>query len=153
MAIQLRVVGQKPPNWVKTAFDDYSKRMPQPYRLQCTEINTAKHLPNKAARQQHEAKQLLKNIPTNATVVILDENGKSYTSPQLAKTCLEWQQASSLYLLVGGPDGFDACVKERAQYQWSLSALTLPHHMVRVIVAEQWYRAWTIQQNHPYHRA
>ena len=101
-----------------------------------------------------ESKRILSQIDASDHVVALDVIGKSWSTPELAEHLASWQQlGSDISLVIGGPDGLDPACLQRANQRWSLSALTLPHPLVRVMLAEQLYRAWTILQNHPYHRA
>ena len=101
-----------------------------------------------------EGQQVLTKLQDAEQVVLLDERGKQLSSQGLAAKLLDWQNdGRDLCLLIGGPDGVSDTCRERADYTWSLSSLTLPHGMARVLVAEQLYRAWSLQSGHPYHRA
>lgn len=155
MRIHLLAVGRRMPDWVEAGFAEYSRRLPAECSLQLREIEPGRRsksqLPAKA--QAEEATRLLKAIPEGACVVALDERGKSLTSTTLSSHMQDWlQDGRDVVLLVGGADGLTDACRQRADWQWSLSSLTLPHGMVRVLLAEQIYRAWTILQNHPYHR-
>lgn len=143
------------PDWVEAGFAEYSRRMPAECSLQLKEIEPGRRSkstsPDKA--QAEEAQRLLKAIPDGAYVVALDERGKSLSSKKLAANMQDWlQDGRDVVLLVGGADGLTREVRQHADWQWSLSDLTLPHGMVRVLLAEQLYRAWSIIQKHPYHR-
>ena len=143
------------PVWVGQAYGEYARRLPHECRLQLVEIPPAKRrkaLP--AARMQaEEGRQILAAIPAQARVVALDAGGMSLDSQNLATRVREWMQAGrDVALLVGGPDGLSRDCLARAELHWSLSALTFPHALVRVIIAEQLYRAWSILAGHPYHR-
>jgi 23S rRNA (pseudouridine1915-N3)-methyltransferase len=156
MHIDLICIGQKMPSWVKSGFNEYAKRLPPTCRLNLIEIPLRKRTKNaNLARLQHqEGEQMLAAIAQGAYVIALDERGQMSNSPQLAEQLAHWmQEHSTVALLVGGPEGLSAACLQRAQQRWSLSALTLPHQLVRIIVAEQLYRAWSLLNNHPYHRA
>lgn len=156
MHIDLICVGQKMPLWVETGFNEYAKRLPPSCRLNLIEIPLRKRTKNAdlTRLQRQEGEQMLAAIAQGAFVIALDECGQTWNSLQLAKQLAHWmQEYSTCALLVGGPDGLSTKCLQRAQQRWSLSPLTLPHQLVRIIVAEQLYRAWTLLNNHPYHRA
>jgi 23S rRNA (pseudouridine1915-N3)-methyltransferase len=157
--VPLRVlaVGTRMPNWVDTAFDDYARRLRDAYRIELTEIPMARRKADSAAASAQamadEGKRLLAQLSPNDYVVALDERGTQRSSRELARWLSERARAAhALCFLIGGPDGFAPAVLERVQERWSLSALTLPHALVRVLLAEQLYRARCLQQGHPYHR-
>lgn len=155
MRVQILAAGARQPAWVQSAFGEYAKRMPPEYHFGITEIRlAARHKPEEAARARaDEGVRMLAAIPPAARVIALDVRGKSFDTGTLARQLRNWlQDGRDLTLLIGGPDGLAAACLERAEFSWSLSALTFPHGLVRVIVAEQLYRAWTILQGHPYHR-
>jgi 23S rRNA (pseudouridine1915-N3)-methyltransferase len=132
------------PEWVTTAYDDYTRRLRSVLRVDLEEIAVR----SKAAEEQ----RLLERIGDDY-LVALDERGKSLTTLQLAKWLGERQQdGRNLAFVVGGPDGLGPAILAKAALRWSLSGLTFPHAMVRVILAEQLYRAHSVLQNHPYHR-
>lgn len=143
------------PDWVETGVEEYRKRLNQDLRLQVREVAMAQRGKNPdidRARKQ-EADALLAAVPDGDLIVALEVTGKRLSTPALAKKLSQWQMDGvSVSLLVGGPDGLDKRCLERAQEQWSLSDLTLPHPLVRVVLAEQIYRAWSINAGHPYHR-
>lgn len=144
------------PTWVDSGFADYAKRFPPECRLELTEIPTGrrgKGLDPKRATVE-EGRRQLAAIPKDARVLALDERGQSWSTAELAQKVAGWlQSGQDLALLVGGPDGLaDDCLQRAAQ-RWSLSPLTLPHALVRVLVAEQLCRAISMLKNHPYHRA
>lgn len=155
MKIHLLAVGTKMPGWVTTGFEEYRKRMPRECSIELKEIAPA-HRGKSGKPEKYktdEAKQIAAAIPKGAHLVALDERGKSWTTKQLAGQLENWMQlGQDVVLVVGGPDGLDASLMQQAQQSWSLSPLTLPHPMVRILLAEQLYRAWTILQGHPYHR-
>lgn len=144
------------PGWVTEGFSDYAKRLPKECTLQLIEIPFAgkrdKHsdLPKLAAK---EAEHMLKHVAPQDHCIALEVTGKAYGTEHLATQLANWQQAGrDVALLVGGPEGLAPACLHRANQQWSLSPLTLPHPLVRIVVAEQLYRAWSILANHPYHR-
>lgn len=156
MKLQLLAVGQKMPAWVSDGFQNYAKRLPRECALHLNEIAPAIRTKNGQPDkwQQEEGQRLLKQIPDNHQVIALEVSGKSWSTEQLADEMRSWQaDGRDISLLVGGPDGLSADCLARADKKWSLSALTLPHPLVRIVVAEQLYRAWSLINNHPYHRA
>lgn len=156
MRIHLIAVGTRMPGWVETAWADYSTRLPHECRLELVEIAPAQRGKNSdiARARQQEGEKILKAIPRDCHVIALDERGSALTSPQWAGELQKWMQSGrDTCLLVGGPDGHAPAVLARADQQWSLSRLVLPHALVRVFVAEQLFRAWSLLSNHPYHRA
>jgi 23S rRNA (pseudouridine1915-N3)-methyltransferase len=156
MHIDLICVGQKMPSWVESGFNDYAKRLPSSCAVHLIEIPLRKRTKNTdlARLQQKEGEQMLAAIAQGAFVVALDERGQAFSSVQLAEQLTQWMQDySRVALLVGGPEGLSAACQKRAQQSWSLSTLTLPHQLVRIVVVEQLYRAWSLLNNHPYHRA
>lgn len=156
MKIQLLAVGQKMPAWVEAGYNEYAHRLPPEARLELKEITAGKRGKNAdVARILHEEGQRLQlAITKSAHIVALDVKGKHYTTEQLAQRLGEWMQSGQdIALLVGGPEGLSAECRELAHEHWSLSALTFPHPLVRIIIAEQLYRAWSVLKNHPYHRA
>ncbi|HAI69077.1 MAG TPA: 23S rRNA (pseudouridine(1915)-N(3))-methyltransferase RlmH [Gammaproteobacteria bacterium] len=155
MHIDLICIGQKMPSWVQSGFSDYAKRLPSTCSVHLIEIPLRKRTKNAdLARLQHkEGEQMLAAIAQGALVVALDEGGQAFSSIQLADQLAHWMQITSkVALLVGGPEGLSAACRKRAQQCWSLSTLTLPHQLVRIVVVEQLYRAWSLLNNHPYHR-
>lgn len=155
MKIKLIAVGTKMPAWVNEGFQDYVKRLPKDFALELVEIPMAPRGKNTdIAKAIHkEGDSMLDAIPANDKVIALEVLGKSWSTEQLAEQAKDWRMmGKNISLLVGGPDGLDPRCSARADQKWSLSALTLPHPVVRVILAEQVYRAWTLMNNHPYHR-
>ena len=156
MRISVVAVGTKMPRWVTEGIAEYAVRLPRELRLEWCEIPLARRGKDSRAEQlrQREGEQILKAIPGGDRVIALDVKGKALSTEQLANELQEWQMSGDNYsLLVGGPDGLSTACLQRAERRWSLSTLTLPHPLVRVLLAEQLYRAWTITVNHPYHRA
>ena len=154
MKLRLLSVGTKSPAWVRSGFEEYAKRMPPEMPLELVEISAPKHRGDSAKFVQAEGSKMAAQIGDQDWVVALDEGGRQLSSLQLADKLENWRsQGQNVTLLVGGSDGLSAAVVERANETVSLSALTLPHYMVRVLVAEALYRAWSICSGHPYHRA
>ena len=156
MKIHLIAVGTRMPDWVTTGFNEYAKRLPPECALQLHEVNAAKRGKSAAIDKiiQTEGQAILAKIPKHAFVIALDEAGQSWSTQKLANQLNTWLQAGQdIALLVGGPEGLSDQCKAQAKQHWSLSPLTLPHPMVRVLIAEALYRAWSLLNNHPYHRA
>lgn len=155
MRIYLIAVGQRFSGWIEQGYHEFAKRLPGDCRLVLIEIATSKRRKNSDTRRllEREGKQMSAAIPRSSTVIALDINGQHWSTMQLAKRLDTWrQQGRDIAILVGGPDGLAPDCLARARYVWSLSNLTLPHALVRILVAEQLYRAWCITRNHPYHR-
>ena len=153
--MRLVAVGQRPPAWVSDGFTEYARRLPRDMALHLTEISPAprKNVPVQRARGM-EGERLLQQVGPGDCVVALDVTGVQWSTPQLAQHMDDWRmQGQDVAFLVGGADGLASECLERADRVWSLSALTFPHALVRVILAEQLYRAWTLLSGHPYHRA
>ena len=139
-------VGPKMPAWIQEGFNEYARRMPPEIRVSLVELKPGKS-------KDDEGASLLDAIPDGATLIALDERGRSVTTQGLSVMLADWMRdASHPCFVIGGADGLSGEVKERASKLVSLSTLTLPHQMVRVLLAEQLYRAWTILARHPYHR-
>jgi len=156
MKLLVLAVGQRMPDWVNTAWRDYARRMPADYALELREIKPEPRTSGKTPMQmmQAEAARLRAALPPDACVVALDEHGRDLTTAALARQLQGWRDATrSVAFLVGGPDGLDEALKRDAHARLRLSSLTLPHPLVRVLLAEQLYRAWSILAGHPYHRA
>jgi len=156
MQIHLIAVGDRVPRWVQEGYAEYAKRMPAGCALRLIEIAAGKRGKNAdiARIVRDESERLLCAIPKGATVVALEVEGKSWSTRQLARKLDGWMNSGQdLALLVGGPDGITDQARAAAGELWSLSPLTLPHPLVRVVLAEQLYRAWSVLRNHPYHRA
>ena len=134
------------PAWIQEGFHEYARRMPPEIRVELVELK-----PDKT--RADEAKRMLAAVPDGATVLALDERGKAVSTQGLSVMLSEWMRdGSHPVFAIGGADGLGDEVRERADKLLSLSALTLPHQLVRVVLAEQLYRAWTILARHPYHR-
>jgi 23S rRNA (pseudouridine1915-N3)-methyltransferase len=143
--VRIVAVGTRMPGWVTQAYEDYVRRLRPQLRIDLVELPIGKN-------KNEEGKRLLERVREDY-LVALDEHGKSLTTLALAKWLGERQQdGRDVSFVIGGPDGLDPAILEAAALRWSLSALTFPHAMVRVILAEQLYRAASVLQNHPYHR-
>ncbi|WP_126453266.1 23S rRNA (pseudouridine(1915)-N(3))-methyltransferase RlmH [Sulfuriflexus mobilis] len=156
MRIHLIAVGQRMPGWVTTAYQDFAKRLPSEYRLNLVELAAGKRGKNADITRAiaDEGKRMLDALPRDCRVIALDEQGHAWGTQDLAAQLSDWSQGGrDVALLIGGADGLAPEVKQRADMSWSLSNLTLPHALVRVVLAEQLYRAWSLLNNHPYHRA
>lgn len=154
MKLLLLAVGQRQPAWSQTAYDDFAKRFPPELRLELKAVK-AEPRGSRTADQlmAAEAARLEAAVPKGARRVVLDERGTRLTTLQLAERMKAWMnEGRDVALLVGGPDGLDAALKATADETLRLSDLTLPHAMVRVLLAEALYRAWTVMVHHPYHR-
>ncbi len=153
MRIHLLSIGRRMPGWIETGYEEYAKRLPPSCALQLHEIEASRGKGAGKTGSRSEGARLLARIPKGAWVVGLDQRGTQRTTEALADWLAHRLAAGQdLALLIGGPDGLaDAC-RKRAQELWSLSPLTFPHPLVRVLVAEQLYRAWSYLQGHPYHR-
>ncbi|QFU76932.1 23S rRNA (pseudouridine(1915)-N(3))-methyltransferase RlmH [Halioglobus maricola] len=155
MRLRIITIGTKMPPWVSQGVDEYSKRMPRELKVEWKELPLAQRGKGTSADKlrEKEGEQILKAIPAGDKVIALDVRGKSLSTEQLADQLANWQMSGANYsLLIGGPDGLSKACLEKAERRWSLSDLTLPHPLVRILLAEQLYRAWTITVNHPYHR-
>lgn len=155
MQLLILAVGQKMPAWVEAGFGEYTKRMPPECRITLKEIRAIDRSGGKPAEtvMRMERERIEAALPKAAKIIALDERGKDWTTMQLAQNLVSWQQdGRDVAFIIGGADGLDAEFKAKADGLIRISSLTLPHGMVRVLLAEQLYRAWSITQNHPYHR-
>jgi len=156
MDINLIAAGTRMPSWVNEGYQEYARRLPRECRLKLIEIplgQRARSTPVERAVNE-EGKRMLAAITPRQRVIAMDVAGCCWSTEQLAEELASWlQDGRDVSLLVGGPDGLSDTCLERAGQRWSLSALTLPHPLVRVLLAEQLYRAWTVINNHPYHRS
>jgi 23S rRNA (pseudouridine1915-N3)-methyltransferase len=154
--LKLRIisVGHKMPTWVETACKDYIKRMPRELSIEIIEIKPEKRAAgnNTENIQELEAKRILEAVGGDY-IIACDERGFELTTLQLAEKMTTWQNlGKNISFLIGGADGLDANLKQAADFQWSLSKLTLPHAFARILLCEQLYRAHSVNQGHPYHR-
>ena len=156
MKAKLIAVGERAPGWVAEGFGEYRKRLSHWLPLDLVEVEPGLRGKGRDAvrAMQDEGARVLAAIPKNAHVVVLDGRGKAHSSEQLAQRLEHWRgQGRDLALLVGGPEGHAPEVLARGEESWSLGPLTLPHMLVRLVLAEQLYRAAALLANHPYHRA
>ncbi|MDX1634761.1 MAG: 23S rRNA (pseudouridine(1915)-N(3))-methyltransferase RlmH [Marinobacter sp.] len=156
MRLRLVCVGQKMPDWVSQGYQEYARRMPPELPLELAEIAMAHRgkNPDIARLVQREGEAVLAATGRTDRLIALEVGGRPWSTEKLAQQLEHWQQdGRDVSFLVGGPDGLADICRERADQQWSLSPLTLPHPLVRIVLAEQLYRAWSITRNHPYHRA
>ncbi|AIU26564.1 23S rRNA (pseudouridine(1915)-N(3))-methyltransferase RlmH [Pandoraea pnomenusa] len=155
MRLFILAVGHKMPGWIETAFAEYAKRMPPELRIELKEIKPEQRSNSRTAEtvMAAEAQRIDAALPRGCRIVCLDERGQDLTTMRLAQSLTGWQQdGRDVAFVIGGADGLDPALKARADTLIRLSSLTLPHGMVRVLLAEQLYRAWSINANHPYHR-
>ena len=155
MRIRLLAVGTKMPKWVTDGYQEFSKRLPSDFQLELVGLPPGHR--GKGADIQRairsEGDAMLAAIPKGDRVIALCVDGKNWSTERLAEYAELWRmEGDNISLLVGGPDGLDPRCIAAADQKWSLSALTLPHPLVRIILAEQIYRAWTLLQGHPYHK-
>ncbi|MES2884501.1 MAG: 23S rRNA (pseudouridine(1915)-N(3))-methyltransferase RlmH [Pseudomonadota bacterium] len=156
MKLRLIAVGTRMPDWVDAAFADYTRRLPAEYGFALSEIAVTPRGKNAdiARLKRDEGERILKALPRDTRLVTLDERGSQWSTEQLATRLSAWlQDGRDVALAIGGPDGHAPEVLTRADESWGLSRLVLPHALVRVVVAEALYRAWSVNANHPYHRA
>jgi 23S rRNA (pseudouridine1915-N3)-methyltransferase len=154
MRARLIAVGDRMPAWVGEGFAEYAKRLSRELPLELVEISTRQRARETQRAIADEGAAMLAAIPKSAHVVALDGRGKTWSSEDLAQQLAQWRmQGQDLAFLIGGPDGLAPAALERAQQRWSLGPLTLPHPLVRIVLAEQLYRAVSLLGNHPYHRA
>lgn len=154
MKICVIAVGQKMPAWAQVALDDYTQRFPADWRLTLKSVKTQAREGQSASKlMAMEAERMLGILPKDAFLVALDERGVNLTTQTLSQNMKSWSSlGQEIVFLIGGPDGLDPSLKARANQLLRLSSLTLPHAMVRVLLVEQLYRVWSIQNAHPYHR-
>lgn len=159
MKVQLVAVGNKMPAWVQTGFDEYAKRLPKELCPKVSEIAVAQRgkstLKSNALAQikAQEGQAILGVIPKQSRKIMLDLGGKPWSTQALSQKLSSWMMdGDDLAFVIGGPDGLSKECLAQADDKWALSPLTLPHPLVRVVWIEQMYRAWTILQNHPYHK-
>ncbi len=154
MQIQLIAVGTRMPAWVESGFDDYAKRLPREWRFRLREIPLRHRGKTGDSRRlvEEEGRQMLAALG-KARGIALDSRGTQWDTEELADKLGGWlQEGRDLGFLIGGPEGLAPACLQRAEIHWSLSRLTFPHPLVRILVVEQIYRAWTLMQGHPYHR-
>lgn len=155
MRLQMVAVGHKMPDWVSVGFNEYARRMPPDMPLQLTEIVAGKRgkKANIARITELEGEQMLAQVNKGSRIVTLEVGGKPWPTAKLAERMTHWQHdGRDVSFLIGGPEGLSPDCLQASEEKWSLSPLTLPHPMVRIILAEALFRAWSLNNNHPYHR-
>lgn len=155
MRLRILAVGGKMPSWVATGYQEYARRLPGEFNTELIELPLAQRRkgesPQRSIRQEGQA--MLTALMPDDHVIALAVDGKAWSTARLAQNLRDWQSSGDNFsFLIGGPDGLDKDCLDRADQRWSLSALTLPHPLVRIMLVEQLYRAWTINIGHPYHR-
>ena len=151
MHIRLLAVGDRQPSWVGTAFDEYAARLPRQWQFHADAIPTADR--RKPDAVETEGSKLISRLKPAERLILLDEKGKQYSSREVADQLERWQsEGDDVVFVIGGPDGVSGEIRRRAAVTWSLSKLTLPHGLARILFVEQLYRAWSLTTGHPYHR-
>jgi len=155
MKFYILAVGNKMPDWIKEGYTEYSERMPREAELLLVEIKPEKRVGKTTIQlQQAESERIQAVLPTSCHIVALDETGRQATTIKLAEMMTSWMESGrDVAFIIGGADGLHQNIKQMAHEKLALSALTLPHGLARVLLAEQLYRAFSINRNHPYHRA
>jgi 23S rRNA (pseudouridine1915-N3)-methyltransferase len=155
MRFSVVAIGPRMPDWVARGWTEYARRFPRGLALELKEVPLAhrSRSSNPGQSRTSESAALLAAVPSGNFVIAMDGKGQQWSTQELAVQMQQWmQQGRDVSFLIGGPDGLDSNSLQRADVHWSLGKLTLPHMLVRVILAEQLYRAWSVTQNHPYHR-
>jgi 23S rRNA (pseudouridine1915-N3)-methyltransferase len=155
MRLTVVAIGQRMPSWITEGWNEYARRFPRGFSLDLKEVPAIKRSRNADIESvcRRESKSLLLAVPESSYVIALDEGGRQWTTLALSQRLRSWmQEGKDVAFLVGGPDGLSTECLAKTDCRWSLGALTLPHPLVRIVLAEQLYRAWSITQNHPYHR-
>ena len=156
MDLQIIAVGNKMPNWVDQAYQDYAKRIPREIVITLTQIPVVSRKSNKAIEKlkKSEAQAIQNKITQGSHTLVLDEKGQQWSSLQWSQQLDKWlMYYPKVNLVIGGPDGLDSSFLQKQKQKIALGKMTLPHGLVRVVLIEQLYRAWTLLQGHPYHRA
>ena len=153
--MRVLTVGTRMPDWVSRGVDEYAKRMPRDLPIEWCEIPASKRSRDTAeSRMLEEYQAIERRLKDQETIVVLDVDGSVLSTEAIAESIESWQDlGTKVAFVIGGPDGIHPRLKARAVAKWSLGRITLPHPLVRVILAEQLYRAWSINAGHPYHRA
>lgn len=155
MRIRIIAIGTKMPDWVEAGYVEYAKRLPRDLVVEMVELPLAVRSKNTDIQKamEKEGETILSAIGKNEQVIALDVKGKAWSTEQLAENLAAWKMSGDNFcLLIGGPDGLSPAILQMASIKWSLSPLTLPHPLVRILLIEQLYRACSILQNHPYHK-
>lgn len=156
MKLRVAAIGQRAPAWVIDGWNEYARRFPPHLPLELRAIAAQKRSRNATVEElrRREGEKLIAAVEPGCRCVALDEKGRQWSTMDLAEKLTDWtRDGRDITFLIGGADGLSSQCLDQAEYRWSLGKLTLPHMLVRVILAEQLYRAWTVTQNHPYHRA
>ncbi|WP_350282543.1 23S rRNA (pseudouridine(1915)-N(3))-methyltransferase RlmH [Nitrosomonas sp.] len=156
MKFHILAVGNKMPDWIREGYMEYCQRMPKEAELLLVEIKPEKRVGSKNTRQllQAESERIQTVLPSGCYIIVLDESGKQVTTMKLAEMMDRWMEfGQDVAFIIGGADGLHQDIKQMAHEKLALSAMTLPHGLARVLLAEQLYRAFSINRNHPYHRA
>ena len=153
--MRVLAIGTRMPKWVSDGADNYVKRLPREVSIEWVELPASKRARDTAeSRMLEEATAIERRLKPQEQMVVLDVEGKVISTETIAETLATWQcDGSKIAFIIGGPDGLHPSLKAKASARWSLGRITLPHPLVRVILAEQLYRAWSINAGHPYHRA
>jgi len=154
MKINLVAIGTKMPAWVNEGYEEYAKRLPKEFQLHLIEIPALKRGKTLSPHLiEQEGELLLNAIPAHNKTIALERTGKAFSTLELTQQLGKYHgESQDVSLLIGGPEGLSSACLQQAELKWSLSTLTLPHPLVRVVIAEQIYRAWSIMSHHPYHR-
>lgn len=155
MHLRLLAVGDRQPQWVDDAVGIYTQRLPREWKFALTVIPTVRRNKNESGERAkgQEGEQILAKLRDDEHVILMDERGKAFDTKGVARKLTDWQrEARDVCFVIGGPDGVPEPCRTRASLTWSLSPLTLPHGLARVLLVEQLYRAWSLQTGHPYHR-
>jgi len=156
MQIEIVAIGRRMPDWVDQAFGEYHRRLAHGLKVNLKALEASKRTPTvgRERGRDEESRRLLAAVPAGGRIICLDEHGKNWSTQELSTQLTSWMEdGRPVSLLIGGADGMNRDCLQQAEKIWSLSALTLPHPLVRVVVIEQLYRAWSILKNLPYHRA
>jgi 23S rRNA (pseudouridine1915-N3)-methyltransferase len=155
MRLRIIAVGTRMPEWVEVGYKEYARRLPRDFVVELVELPLATRSKNSdiARAMEKEGEAMLAAVGKGDQIIVLDVLGKPWSTPELAEQLASWRMSGHNYsLLIGGPDGLSPACLAQASKKWSLSALTLPHPLVRILLIEQLYRAWTVLSNHPYHK-
>lgn len=155
MQVRLIAAGTRMPEWIEAGVEDYVRRLPRELKFEIVEVAVEHRGKNAdiARMREAEGERMLKLVRPDDRVIAFDERGSLHSTEDWAQALRRWQQdGRNVCMLVGGPDGLAPACHARAEARWSLSKLTFPHALVRVLLAEQLYRAWSLLNNHPYHR-
>lgn len=155
MNIEVLAAGTKPPAWIATGIADYQKRLPRDWQFSFKDIPVSKRRKGEPVDKaiKLEGEKMLAAMSKDSVVVSMDRAGKNWSTEELADNLQNWQeQTGKIQLLIGGPDGLAKECLDAADRSWSLSKLTFPHFLVRLLLAEQVYRAWSVLNRHPYHK-